>query len=592
MDGEPVRKMKLNWALLLAFALLSAPVFGQSATNLLANPGFEIGANLANFNYGQVTNWWCDAEWGATLLSGAQARSGTNYARLNVAGGETSGTWNKQIVQAQNAYWAATTGIVYEFDGYLMSIPGAEYFAPTNGFVAIYLQFLNSSGTQVGEECSPWVTSNPPTNWTRVTTGPVVAPAGTTKGRVMCFHYPNGDRTPQQFVYFDDLRVFTNTAQNAGALSNYSFEVRNGTGFLPLTNLPFWGGFGNAGGVDTNFARSGNRALSIWGVDQLAGQTWSATRSNKYATSAWIYSTNFTTTGAWAQVILQFLDSTNGVLLEYPSARFNSQSASNTWIQYEAIGVAPSGTVYGRTMLGIVGTNTGFGTSTAWFDDSTQRLVSAGGTTAGLIGNGGFDDGPRGNASVLETNKDLPSWDWMGGTNAGYVNQTYKTNGEQSLSITYPANSIGQDFVATSGRNYFVEGYIYNPSTEKITNSAYGTLTLEFYKGTNLISTYDSAHFTSNSAVNTWIKFSVTNRAPWSGSVTGRVFHQRQSGGFRRRAVLRRALRGGNESPDDHQHAGRRALEPQLRFHRTGHADQADRQLDRLRGCGLRPGHL
>ena len=50
---------------------------------------------------------------------------------------------------------------------------------------------------------------------------------------------------------------------------------------------------------------------------------------------------------------------------------------------------APSGTVYGRTMLGIVGDVTGFGTSTAWFDDSTQRLVSAGGTTAGMAGTAG-----------------------------------------------------------------------------------------------------------------------------------------------------------------------------------------------------------
>ena len=511
-----MRMMKRHWMVCLALILFSASAFGQSATNLLVNSGFETGNNGADF--WSIPKWTSWEQWGGQLVSSATTptHSGTNCIRMNAFASD--GAWNKGLLQD----WTAASGVVYECEGWMKSPAGTDYFRPTNGYCAIIIQFFQGT-TLVGEEHGTHFVANGPTNWTQFTTGPVLAPAGTTTGKVMCFHLPNGDKTTTGYVYWDDMRTFTNTSHKAGVLNNAGFEVRNGTGYLPLTNLPFWSGFGNAGGVDTNFARSGNRALSIWSVDQLAGQTWSATRSNKYATSAWIYSTNFTTTGAWAQVILQFLDSTNGVLKEYPSARFDSRSASNTWIQYEAIGVAPSGTVFGRTMLGIVGDSAGFGTSSAWFDDATQRLVSTTGTVAGLIRNGGFDDGPSGNAYTLENSQELPAWDWMGGDNAGYVNQTYKTNGEQSLSITYPANSIGQDFTATTGKNYCVEGYIYNPSSEKFSGSAYGTLTLEFYKGTNLVSTYDSAHFTSSSASNAWLKFSVTNRAPWSGSVSGRV---------------------------------------------------------------------
>ncbi|HPF99393.1 MAG TPA: glycosyl hydrolase [Kiritimatiellia bacterium] len=504
------------------------PALGQSATNLLTNPGFETGY-VGQRMMDAISGWTPESypvwDWGRLCSSATTAaHAGTNAFQL-----DAFADYNKLM----SSPWRCTSGVVYEVETWMKSPAGANYFRPTNGFCYVKVQYFNSAGTLIGiaaeSESIVKFRANGPTNWARFTTGPVLAPVGAVTGRAIVGYCPGGndwqpesDKTTAGFVYIDDVRVFTNVDHTAGALGNYSFEVRNGD-YLPLTNMPFWSGFGLEGGVVTNKHHSGEFSLQVWGVNSLSGQRWPATRSNKYATSAWIYSTNFTTTSAWAQVILQYLDSTNGVLLEYASPRFNSQSASNTWIQYEAMGVAPSGTVYGRTMLGIVGTNVGFGASTAWFDDATQRLVSAGGTTAGLIGNGGFDDGPSGNAAVLETSKDLPCWDWMGGTNAGFVNQAYRTNGEQSLSITYPANSIGQDFVATSGVGYFVEGYIYNPASEKLTGSAYGVLSLEFYKGSNLVSTYDGGRFTSASPSNTWVKFSVTNRAPWSGVVSGRV---------------------------------------------------------------------
>lgn len=506
--------------------LTALPAFGQA--NLLSNPGFEIGYNGQRM-MDSINSWTPETypawDWGR-IRNAAGAATAT-YAGTNMFQFDAFANYNKVMSQP----WAATAGRIYEVDGWMKSPAGANYFRPTNGFCYVKIQFFNSAGTSLGsEECITKFRQNGPTNWAQFTTGPVLAPAGSVTGKALFGYCPGGDDwagggdlTTSGYVYQDDLRAFTNAVPFAGALSNHSFEVRS-CAYLPLTNMVWWEGFGTDGGIVTNFRRTGNLSLQIWGVDSLGGQKWPATRSNKYYTSAYLFSSNFTTTNAYGLVILQFLDGTGtNVLQEYQSPHFTSLSPSNTWTNFTAVGVAPNGTVYGRTMLGIVGDVTGFGSSGVWFDDATQSVMAATTTVSGLIRNVGFDDGPAGNAYNLETTNDLPWWDWMGGTNAGYVNQAFQYTAEQSLSITYPGNSIGQNFASTASYSYVVEGYVYNPASEQLAGSAYGTLTVEFYKGTNLISTYDGAHFTTGTSTNTWIKFGVTNRAPWSGTVTGKV---------------------------------------------------------------------
>ena len=518
-----MRKTILTLLLIAAAATVAS---AQSATNFLVNPGFEIGYSGQRM-MDAINSWPPETypvwDWGRIRSAATTpTHSGTNTFEL-----DAFANYNKVMAQR----FKASAGIVYEVEAWMKSPSNSAYFKPTNGFCYAKIEFFNAAGASIGAEDSiAKFRQNGPTNWTTFTTGPVQAPANTVTGKAL-FGYcpggddwgPTGDQTVQGLVYVDDLRAFTNLDHNAGVMSNAGFEVRNGTTYLPLTNMPFWTGLGTDGGGVTNHHRTGQISLQIWGIDSLAGQTWAATRSNKYATSAYIFSTNFTTTNAYAQVILQFLNATNGVIVEYASPRFTSQSPSNTWTQFEAVGVAPSGTVVGRTLCGIVGDPTGFGTSTAWFDDTTQRVVSTTGTMAGLIHNGGFDDGPSGNAYDLALAGDLPWWEWLGGDNGGFVNGSYKTNEQQSLSITYPDNSAGQKFAAVTGRGYIVEGYIYNPAAEDLTGSAFGAYLIEFYRGTSLVSTVDSRHFTNASPSNTWVKFSVTNRAPWSGSITGRV---------------------------------------------------------------------
>jgi hypothetical protein len=369
----------------VCWIFLAAALSASAQSNLLSNPGFETGYDGQRM-MDAISAWPPETypvwDWGRIRSAGTTAtHSGTNTFQL-----DAYANYNKVMAQR----WPAQTSRVYEVTGWLKSPAGAGYFQPTNGFCYVKIDFLNAAGAALGGQDS-WARFgvSGPTNWTQFTTGPVLPPAGAVTGRALFGYCPGGDdwgpigdQTTSGFVYFDDMQTFTNDTHGAGLLQNAGFEVRN-CGYLPLTNFPFWEGFGPNGGVVTNHRKSGNLALQIWGLDNLAGQKWSAARSNQYATGAYIFSTNFTTTNAFGIVQLQFLDATGtNVLLTYESARFTAQSPSNAWTYYEASGWAPSGTVYGRTLVGIVGSSSGFGTSTAWFDDSTQRLVSTTGTVA------------------------------------------------------------------------------------------------------------------------------------------------------------------------------------------------------------------
>ena len=329
-------------------------------------------------------------------------------------------------------------------------------------------------------------------------------------------------------MYFDSLSVTDVAASvantQAGALWNPGFEyTAEGTVLEQIDN---WSAIGTAGLISDTYTRNGGGALQIYFTETMAAQSWTAAQGTKYATAAYLYTPSSgrfaTTTNTHALVMLQFLNSTGGVLVTYESPWFTTNIAAGAWTNFEAQGVAPAGTVSGRTMCAIVGATNGFGGS-VWFDDSTQRVVSTNGTISGLLRNPGFEDGIAGNAYGLQQSTNLPNWAWIGGTNAGFVTTGQKYEGGQSFSITYPSNLVGQFFTVATGRSYVVQGYIYNPSTEKITNGAYGTLTLEFYQNGSLVSAVDSLHFTSASPTNTWVLFSVTNRAPSTGTVSARV---------------------------------------------------------------------
>jgi len=242
-------------------------------------------------------------------------------------------------------------------------------------------------------------------------------------------------------------------------------------------------------------------------------------------------------TNGFAAILLQFLDATGGVIMTYVSEPFTETNYNvGVWTQLSVVGAAPYNAVSGRTMCAVLGDDTNF-SGVVYFDDISQSVVSTGQIEewCGLLQNPGFDCGPPGNAYELYTNGLFLGWEWLGSTNLGdegsgfVADSHYKSNsGPQSLAITWPENLAGQGFEAATGMEYVLRGYIFNPSStaEVFEGDAYGTLVMEFWNGTDLVSAVMTEPFTSASTNDEWLEFAVTNHAPWSdfgGALTGRV---------------------------------------------------------------------
>jgi hypothetical protein len=222
-------------------------------------------------------------------------------------------------------------------------------------------------------------------------------------------------------------------------------------------------------------------------------------------------------------VLLQYLNSTGTVLQTYLSPYFTTNSTPGVWSNLTASGVAPAGTVSGRTVVAILGSSTGFA-GALWFDDVSQSAVSTG-TVSGLLRNPSFEDGPPGNCYYLSN--DLPNWVYTGGPDAGYIATDYVKDGQQSLVITYPGNDVYQDIaLGTNGHTYTASGYLFTPSSAPFTSdgTSYGWLSLGFYVNvTNLVTNYTSQTFTGGMAANQWTNFTVSGTAPAGTNITARL---------------------------------------------------------------------
>ncbi|MBN1270093.1 MAG: hypothetical protein JXB04_10930, partial [Kiritimatiellae bacterium] len=502
----------------VTLCLLSSAGHVAAQANNLLNGSFEQGA--AGGSWTNATYWSSPQPTGGGLIGGTpgDAYDGTNYLRIYANGSST-----RYIQQ----YRPVAAGLVYDTEVRLRSPSGANYFQPTNGCFEIQTRYYNITNGQAGAiVTSGRYYGGLPNTWTRYATGPALTPVGTVTGRTLVLYWGNGDTTTSGWIEVDGAVCYTTQPTKAGALLNPDFEVQPADVF---TNVPFWTPLGNAGAVATNRSRSGRFALQVWWSEQLLVQTWPATAGTHYASSAYVLSptnglTPFQGTNAFGVVLLQFFNAVGAELITYQSDWITpTSSLKEVWVKLEAEGLAPSGTVTGRTALAILGKDDSMNGS-LFFDDATQRVTSASDTSCGVINNPGFEDGIPGNCNYLSN--DLPDWTWFGGTNAGFIATSQAKEGGQSLAIVYPNNLLAQDFAVTTGLSYIVQGYIYNPTVEGMTGAAYAVYLLEFYNGTNLVSVTETGHFTTNSSRDTWIKFAVTNRAPWtipSGTVSGRV---------------------------------------------------------------------
>ncbi len=498
-------------SLLLALSVLmlcAGPALAQS-NNLLLNHSFEI-ANPSQ-GWSGISNWSGLAQNGEVVVNPNGAQDGTNYITVNAFS-----TVNRILQQN----WNAQPGQVYQSDVYMMSPEGM--FKPTNGYCALVMQFYNASGVKLGQNAeSPRFRINGPTNWTQFKTPKMIAPDGTVTGRTMLLYAHGGDRTTNGCVHFDNVSSCVTEPTMSGALKNTDFETLG-----DQLEIPFWEVLGNAGGIlaDTNATPGGKYSLSIWWEENLVGQNWPAQGGNRYSTSAKALiptSDPLTTDGTnFALVILEYFDASSNQLIAYTSSKLTTNMVGS-WETLRAEGVAPSNTAYARTLLGVLGA--GMTGGKVYFDDVTQQTEASGSTYCGLLTNPGFDDGVPGNVDTLQSNGDFNAWTWLGGTNGGFVQGNFQHGGGQSLAITWPRQLAVQTFPAVTGMSYMLEGYIFNPSTERLEDGASGVLLLQFLSGTNVISTKESSRFTKNSPADTWVYFCVTSRAPSSGSVVGRA---------------------------------------------------------------------
>ena len=504
-------------SLLLALSVLmlcAGPALAQ--VNLLLNNSFET-ADIPQGWFG-ITNWSSTDQYGGVVVADAgTAQDGVNYMRMN-----SFGTVSRILQQR----WNAQAGEVYRSDAYMMSPAGMNYFKPTNGYCALVMQFYNAAGTKLGPNAeTPWFRISGPTSWTQFKTPTMVAPVGTVTGRTMLLYVPSGDRTTNEYVYFDNVRSYTTDPTMSGALKNTDFET------LPaaccnLQGIPFWEGLGNAGGVvaDTNATTGGKYSLAIWWQENLLGQKWTAVAGNRYSTSAKALiptSNPLTSSGTnFALVILEYFDASSNLLVSYTSSQLTTNMAGS-WVTLKAEGVAPVNTAFARTLLGVLGS--GMIGGLVYFDEVTQQIEASGPSSCGLLTNPGFDDGVPGNVDTLQSNGEFNAWTWLGGTNGGFVQGNFKYDGAQALAITWPHQLAVQTFAAVTGMSYVLEGRIFNPGTERLEDDAYGVLLLQFLSGTNVISTKESLHLTKNSPADTWVYFCVTSRAPSSGSIIGRA---------------------------------------------------------------------
>ncbi|MFH0878335.1 MAG: hypothetical protein V2A34_01345, partial [Lentisphaerota bacterium] len=483
---------------------------------VLSNPGFDDGASGNAYELDQV-----GMLMGWTWFGGTNA--GFIQQSVKYEGPQALSITYPNNLMVQGV--PATTGSTYVFQGYLNapSLQGEAYGS-------LLLQFYKGTDLVSTVESSHFTTNSPTNSWVyfsvtnrapwsgaAVTAKVSAAILGSTSNFGGAIYYDS-------FCLTSNSIPLTNTA--AGLIANPGFEyTANGT---VLKHIDNWQNFGFDGAVAASYTHSGQNALRIFYTETLAGQSWNATGGVKYGCSAYASTPAAEklagNSNLQALVVMEFLDATNGVLASYASNPFRTNATAGTWSNLTAKGWAPAGTVRARTSVGIVGSGSNY-TGAVYFDDANQWIESSGSSSCGLIGNPGFDDGMPGNIYDLDITTNLPSWSWLGGTNAGFIQTSYKLDGDQALAITYPNNLAVQGFAATTGMSYIVSGSIYNPASERLTDQlGYGVLLLQFFNdGTNLVSTKETLHFTTNSAADTWISFSVTNRAPSTGNITGRI---------------------------------------------------------------------
>ena len=527
MNTYRIRTGWLSFLVALVACCLPAAI---ANANLLTNPGFESG--VVNGSLSNVVAWTGGASYadaGEIVNNASLAHGGSHFLKMN-AYGPVNRYINQQVP-------ISNPGAVYQVRGWMKTPAGADQFMADNAYVQFSIYYYNAASSPLGSVTSPRmnVTKDSMTNWTEYVSQPVTTPANTAFVRAQ-IQYVRGkspyDTNTSGVIYVDDVVLEEVSIPTSGAIKNPGFELMP----LDVGMGAYWDVYGNAFGVTTGFVRGGQTALQIWWKENLVGQDFPAVPGYRYEVSGYVANPTggfeFISENAFATLILAYLDADGNQLASTTSEFFTPESPKNEWMYLKATAVAPIGTVTARVFCAVLkgeGPAEGDFAGSLFFDDISQRLVSTGNSTSGLLHNPGFEDGPTGNAYDLDAVGELMNWTWLGGDEAGFVVDAHAQAGDQSLVIVWPNNLAAQEFVAQAGMSYIVDGYIYTPTVGGLTDTtAFATILLEFFNPdgaavTASVSVVDAGMITSTSEKGVWHHLCVTNRAPWTGPVTGRV---------------------------------------------------------------------
>ena len=270
-------------------------------------------------------------------------------------------------------------------------------------------------------------------------------------------------------------------------------------------------------------ARSGNRAVQIWGqytgqvnssgiyqdLWAFGGETWQA--------SVWARNrpNDIPQGGNLASLKLEFWDNAGNLLAHTVQTILTNTSPTN-YNQYMVSGVAPFATSRARLVMEYTQTNNGGGSVN--FDDASLGLLLP--APNGLT-NGGFEGG-------------LAGWASYG---AGFTNYGVNTDTTIALSGTNyfkvygqftSANNFSgvyQDNPCAPGATYTADGGGYTLSSDEIAagNNAWIEVTFRD-ANTNILALYRSAILDSTMPANAWVELPVTNQYdPATLAVTGTV---------------------------------------------------------------------
>jgi len=190
------------------------------------------------------------------------------------------------------------------------------------------------------------------------------------------------------------LGIMSSTA-SANQLTNPGFETDNASAG-DVAGASGWGQFNFAFTTKSVTPHSGTQELKVFGPFFIGGgsgvtQAVPASPGQSFSASAWLRddSSDPMLGSNFAQVQLQYLDSSNNVIVTDSSPNFTALDPINTWEKESASGIAPAGTAKAQIVLVHVQINNPVTGGSVFFDDASLDLVPEPGSLA-LLGIGGL----------------------------------------------------------------------------------------------------------------------------------------------------------------------------------------------------------